>query len=63
MELLFRSQREALHKLLSHPVQRAALGQSQDLVKSLPESSTGWLATNAVQPGKEKFALGTFEKK
>ena len=25
-------------------VQRAALGQSQGLVKSLPESPTGWLA-------------------
>ena len=43
--------------------QRAALGQSQGLVKSLPESSTGWLATAAVQPGKEKFARGTVEKK
>ena len=47
-------------------IQRAALGQSQGLVKSLPEISTGWLAnghtTASVQPGKEKFARETFEK-
>ena len=46
-------------------VQRAALGQSQGLVTSLPESSAGWLAILLLlcSQARKKSVRGTFVKK